>query len=110
MDWLSWVLERNTALRQAPPDRRTDHRTGLRIVDVDYRALVQDPIGQVARIHAAFGLPLTAAHERRMVEHLSAHPQRRFGPNPYAAEDYGQRTEAIAERFADYRSRFGLTS
>jgi thioester reductase-like protein len=100
MEWLDVLVDRNAQARAAlPPDR---------LVDVDYRALVADPLGQVARIHDALGLPLGAAHEQRIARWIAEHPQREHGPNPCAAADYGQTDAEIRERFSGYRRRFGL--
>ncbi|HVE82278.1 MAG TPA: sulfotransferase [Myxococcales bacterium] len=99
-DWLSWVVERNAAARSRFPPRQ--------LVDVDYRALVADPVAQVERIHRAFNLPLTGRHVERMRAYLAENGQRRHGPNPYSAEAFGQRPEELAERFAAYRRRFNL--
>lgn len=100
MDWLETVVEQNAAGRVALGS--TD------LVDVDYRALLEDPLVEVARIHDAFGLPLTSAHEERVAQWMAEHPQRAHGPNPYAAADYGQSEEEIRERFADYCRAFDV--
>lgn len=96
--WLAHVVARNEAARPRVP----------RLVDVDYRALAADPLAAVARVHEAFGLPLTDGHVARMRAYLAENGQRRHGENPYSAEAFGQPPEAIAERFAGYRAHFGF--
>ena len=98
-DWLSWQVERNTKARAALPQDK--------VLDIEYRTLLQDPIAVVERIHDRFSLPLTGADIDRMRAYLQAHSQRAHGPNPYSAQAFGQRTEAIAERFASYREAHG---
>lgn len=89
--WLAW-----TADRMRP--------TG---VQVAYRDLVRDPVAEVARIHAAYGLPLTEGHVARMRVFLAENAQRRHGGNEYSLAQFGQREEEIVERFSAYRERFG---
>jgi hypothetical protein len=100
--WLEWILAENARARSTFPARQ--------LVNVDYRSLVADPIATVARVHDAFGLPLTDAHVARMRAYLAENGQRRHGANPYDASAFGQRPEEIAERFAAYRERFGLAT
>ena len=98
MHWLQTMVERNAAQRANAPA----------LVDVDYRALLADPVGEVARVHAAFELELTEGHRARITAWMAAHPQREHGPNPYAAADYGQTADELAQRFDGYRTQFGL--
>ncbi|HVE82277.1 MAG TPA: sulfotransferase [Myxococcales bacterium] len=96
--WLEWMVERNAAARARFPEGQ--------LVDVGYRALAADPVGQVERIHRAFGLPLTEGHLQRMRAYVAKNGQRRHGENPYSAEEFGQRPEELARRFEGYRRRF----
>jgi hypothetical protein len=100
MEWLEALVERNAHARLALAPGQ--------LVDVGYRALVADPLAEVARIHDAFGLPLTAGHEQRIAQWMAEHPQREHGPNPYAAAEHGQTDDEIRTRFAGYREAFGL--
>lgn len=103
------VVELNTRWLHDLAQRSIDARPSLppeRILDVGYRELLADPVGVVARIHDCFGLPLEPATRARLERYVAAHPQRQYGTNAYRVEDYGQRSEALAERFAEYRARF----
>jgi hypothetical protein len=100
MTWLSWLLERNTAARASLPPRR--------VLDIDYRELVADPIATVGGIHDALGLPMTEEHVQRMRGWLADHGQRSHGENPYTPEAFGQSAAEIAERFQIYRERYGF--
>jgi LPS sulfotransferase NodH len=93
-DWLEWWVSRM--------------QKASRRIDIDYRTLVADPVAAVVHIHDTLGLPLTEGHVRRMHSWLSENGQRRHGENPYRCEDFGQKTEEIAERFRAYRSRHGF--
>jgi hypothetical protein len=98
MRWLEHHVDRNAAARAALP-------AGA-VFDVDYGALVRDPVATVAAVHAHFGLPFEARLEERLDAWLAENGQRRFGDNPYTATAFGQRPEEIAERFSEYRRRY----
>jgi hypothetical protein len=100
MRWLEHHVSQNRAARDTLPPGA--------ICDVDYRALVADPIATVARVHAQLGLPFDNVFEARIAEWIATHPQRAFGDNPYSAEDFGQTRGAIAERFSAYRAAWNL--
>jgi hypothetical protein len=103
------TVELNTRWLHDLVQRSIDARATIepaRLVDVGYRELLADPVAVVARIHERFGLPLAATTRERLERYVLAHPQRQYGANPYRVEDYGQRPEALAERFSAYRTRF----
>lgn len=77
-------------------------------MDVDYRALVGDPVGTARAIHERFGLGWSDALERRMREFVAANGQRKHGENRYEAAGFGQSAEGLRERFSAYRRAFGL--
>jgi hypothetical protein len=85
---------------------RLDPAIDGRILDISYRHLVQDPVGTVARIHAHFNLPFTAAFEVRLRSYLADHPKGKHGTHRYSPEQFGLSREELNERFAGYRSRF----
>jgi hypothetical protein len=96
--WLQTVVRRNHEARAALAPGR--------LLDVRYGELLRDPFAVVDRVHAHFGLELDGAYADRLRRFIGENPQRKHGPNPYAAADYGQTTAAIAAAFADYRARF----
>ena len=99
-DWLAHLAQRSVDDRVLVPAGQ--------VLDVDYRDLVRDPVDTCRRIHAHFGLPFDEALEARMQAFVAENGQRKHGPNPYSAEDYGQTTAGIGARFQDYRSTYGL--
>jgi hypothetical protein len=96
--WLEGIAARTIAHRGALPEGR--------VLDVDYRALIADPVGTVARIHQHFGLDWTEALAARMNAFVVKNGQRKYGDNPYRAEAFGQDPAELARRFAEYRARF----
>lgn len=79
-----------------------------RIVDVDYRALVRDPVGTARQVHAQFGLPWSETLEATLRRFVADNGQRKHGDNPYAPEAFGQSAEVLRERFSAYRRAYGL--
>ena len=97
-DWLATVAKRSVADRERVPKGQ--------VIDVDYRALVADPVGTVRTIHDRFGLAWSDALDARVGSFVRENGQRKHGDNPYAASEFGQSAAAIDDRFAAYRARF----
>lgn len=96
------LLARSTAVRDSLSDEAE------RCFDVQYAALVADPIGCVRGIYAHFGLPLGAEAESRMRRFLAENPGDKHGVHRYAPEWFGLDPERTARRFDGYCERFGV--
>jgi hypothetical protein len=100
LDYLARKLERGLASRdRLPPDR---------FLDVDYRAFLAAPLETAERIHAHFGLPLSAATVRAMRRHAEENARGRHGSHRYSLEEFGLRAAGVRERLGGYVERFGL--
>jgi hypothetical protein len=97
-------LERALAFR----DSEAARRGGVRFVDLDYRALVSDPMAAVRRVYAASGLELTPECVAAFERHRAANRQHARGAHRYTPEHFGLDRGALRERFARYEERFGL--
>ena len=80
-----------------------------RVIDVDYRALVQDPLEAVRGVCRHFDIPWKDEYPDRLEEFINRHRQRAHGDNPYCCEEYGQSKEYIADRFQLYIERYRIT-
>ena len=103
------VVATNTTWLETVAHRSVDDRArvpGRQVIDVDYRALVADPVGTVRGIHDRFGLGWSDALEAQLTAFVRANGQRKHGDNPYAASAFGQTASRIDERFAAYRATF----
>lgn len=87
-----------------------DQHADDRIADVTYDELVADPVAVVARVLDQFDETLSPAAEAAMRAYLSEDPHRGFTPHRYTAADVGLDAQAVAERFAPYAERFGVTT
>jgi hypothetical protein len=96
---MGWTNDRAMAVR----DRWVDD--AARVTDIAFNDAVADPIGQVARVYEAVGLPLTAEAEAAMRRWLAERPREAPRP-PYGLETYGLRPEQVDERFMLYDKRF----
>lgn len=75
-------------------------------LDIRYADLVADPMAVVAEICAAAGLSVTDEAQRRMNGYLSAGHAK--GQHTYRAEQFGLRSDQLADRFSDYLDEFAL--
>jgi hypothetical protein len=81
-----------------------------RLVHVQYRSLVADPVGTIARIYDAFGLELSREAGAAMAAKVARVPNGGYGANRYRPEEFGIDPERERERASVYTKRFGVTS
>ena len=96
---MGWTNDRAMAIRDGWSDDAD------RVTDIEFDDAVADPIGQVARVYDAVGLPLTVEAEAAMRRWLDERPREAARP-PYGLEDYGLLPEQVDERFTLYNKRF----
>jgi hypothetical protein len=78
------------------------------IYDLQYAALMRDPIGEMKRLYQHFSEPFTAAIEARMRAYLTNNAQGKHGEHRYSLEDYGLSRQQVRDHFRDYCHRFGV--
>ncbi|MET0446822.1 MAG: sulfotransferase [Aeromicrobium sp.] len=96
---MGWTNDRAMATRDGWADDAS------RVTDIEFADAVADPVGQVARVYDAIGVPLTADAESAMRRWLGERPREQARPS-YTAETYGLTNDRIDERFAAYNARF----
>lgn len=79
---------------------------GRNFVDVRYRDLLTDPIGQGTRVLEAAGVAVTDAVRAGMAEWIEANRREDRAPHKYTLEDFGLEKEAIEGLFTRYRRTF----
>ena len=79
-----------------------------RLAHVQYRALIADPVGTVARIYDAFGLELSRAARSAMATKVARAPNGGYGANRYRPEEFGIDPQRERERATIYAERFGV--
>jgi Sulfotransferase family len=72
------------------------------IHDVQYADLVQDTLGTMGRIYAAFGEELNGQAFDAMTAHVQSHPKGRFGLHGYNLAEFGLDAGGLRDRFAGY--------
>lgn len=69
--------------------------------DVDYRELIDDPLGTVAGVYRHFGMTLTDEARKAMEDsHAESQTGARAPKHKYSLADYGLTAEQVKERFA----------
>jgi hypothetical protein len=96
---MGWTNDRAMATRNGWTD------DAAICTDVAFADAVADPIGQVARVYDAIGVPLSVDAEAAMHRWLAERPKEAARPS-YAAADFGLSDAQIDERFTTYNSRF----
>jgi hypothetical protein len=81
-----------------------------RLVHVQYRSLVSDPIATIAQIYGAFGLEFSQAARQAMSAKVAQAPNGGYGANRYLPEEFGIDPERERARASVYIERFGTAS
>lgn len=99
-------LDRTLAFRESAAERSGT----ARFVDLDYRALVADPLAAVRAIYDAAEIELTPSVVESFARHRAANPQHARGAHRYTPEQFGLSRGPLRERFSRYEARFGLST
>jgi hypothetical protein len=97
------TINKVNAWREAHPE--------FNVVDVHYKAMVADPIAEVERVYAAFGLTLTPTARQRMTDFLKVHRHGGHGQSKahaYRLADFGLDEKIIEDVCGAYIDRFGV--
>ena len=86
-------------------DRGNEHR----FFDLSFDAVQAEPIGQVVQLYADLGDELSTQARERMQDWWAQSSANRSGPGNYPPEKFGLDPTTIAERFAFYYERFGVS-
>lgn len=81
-----------------------------RLVHVQYRSLVADPMGTITRIYDAFGLELLREARVAMAAKVTRVSNGGYGANHYRPEAFGIDPERERERASVYAQRFGVAT
>jgi hypothetical protein len=76
-----------------------------KFIDVDFREIVQDPVGVVELIYRHIGLAMTERARQQIGEYMASHPREGRPKHEYTMEQFGFTREEIERRFAEYRRR-----
>jgi LPS sulfotransferase NodH len=87
--------------------RARDAQPGLAVHEVSFTELVADPIATARAICRVAGVEWSDATEASLRVRLGE-LQEQHGAHRYTPQDFGLDADEVRERFAGYRSRFGL--
>ena len=82
--------------------RRGGHIPADHLLDLNYHALVDDPLAAVRRIYDQFDLPLTAVAAERMRRYLAGHPRDKHGQHEYSLASFGLDPDDLTHHFKAY--------
>ena len=100
MDTFDLMISRQNAFR--------DKYGESSILDIQYRDQLRDPIGEMRRIYAHFGEPLTPDAQAAMSQRLAANPQGKHGQHLYSLEEFDLTAPEVRRHFRDYCERFEI--
>lgn len=75
------------------------------IYDIRYNDQLRDPIGEMRKLYAHFGEPLTPDAEVAMRKVLAEQPQGKHGKHHYSLEEFGLNAKDVRAHFRDYCER-----
>lgn len=102
-DWLE-ILKRSMDAAMSIRDQRS----ASQFYDVDYDALVLDPMGMVRKIYTHFGVELTVTAEAKMKTWLEKDRQLERLGHRYTLAQYGLSPEDLERAFAEYIRRYNV--
>lgn len=94
MDWYASSLERGLASREQVPAER--------VLDYSFTQFVSDPRGVVEAIYQHFNLPMEAATEQAISEHIANNTKGKHGKHEYDLSRYGLTVEQVEARYGFY--------
>jgi hypothetical protein len=101
--WVTMLEEsirRIDAFRLAHPDHP--------MVDIQYDALMRDPVAAVVSVYEAFGSALDQRSFDAMTAYVAAHPKNSLGVHGYDVSQFGLDPAELRERFSGYVARYDV--
>jgi hypothetical protein len=99
-DRFRWALERCM--------RSRDARSQDGFLDVDFRAVGRNPIGEARRVYDWLGLAWTDDAEARMSQWMKDNAREKRAAHEYGLDEFGFSETSLAADFAEYRERYIL--
>jgi len=78
------------------------------ILNIQYRQLVNNPLGTVRELYRYFGLPLSEETVERFTRFIDARPNGGYGRARYRPEAFGLSQQAVTARFRHYTEHFAV--
>ncbi len=100
-----WLVIEELALYRGLATRDRD-ANAARHIDVDYRALMADPVETVAGLCERLDIAFDDGSRKSVQEWLDDHPPDQHGVHRYSAADFGLDPDRLRDRFDFYTRRF----
>jgi len=100
LDSCRYLVDRSAMMRETLPDR---------VLDLQFKDLVSDPIDTVGRIYDHFGYTRSTEMDTRMAAWMSANPRHAAGVHRYDLAQFGLDDARIDRVFGAYRDRYAIS-
>ena len=101
-----WVVMEELALHRGIAARDGGLYPAERNADVDFGALMSDPVTTVASLCRQFGVAFGDESRRKVEQWTDSHPRTQHGVHRYSATGFGLDPARLRDRFAFYTNRF----
>jgi Sulfotransferase family len=78
------------------------------IYDLQYAALMRDPVAEIHKLYRHFDEPFSAAAGQAMRAYVANNPQGKHGRHEYTLEEFGLTRAQVRSHFDDYCRRFDI--
>jgi hypothetical protein len=103
-EWMALGYERSVDFRESGA------LPASRVIDVQFREFIAEPVAAVAKIYRQFDLELTPDFEQRMRDYVARNPSDRDGRHVHRLEDTGLDLEAERAKVKRYQDYFDVAS
>ena len=79
-----------------------------KFVDVQYKKLASDTLGEMERLYSAIGIKLTATVKMKMATYLSENKQHKHGKHTYSLEEFGVDPNDVDRAFKVHKDFFKM--
>lgn len=105
-----WSRNCASALDASVASRRAGAIRPEQICDIQFRAFMQDPVGEVRRLYTQFDIPFSADFETAIRRYLEENPASKHGGHRHAFADTGLDPAQERRKVRDYQEFFAVPS
>jgi hypothetical protein len=82
--------------------------SGLQILNIRYRQLIQKPLATASALYEHFGIPVSEVATSRLEHFIAGRRNGGYGRNRYRPEEFGLDPQIVARRFRNYAAHFAI--
>jgi len=106
------LLKKNKQFRAYSEEKVDEDYYKNQFIDVDYKSLLKNPIGELSRIYRFAGLQMTKELETAVQDHLvEENVHKKYGRHEYRLADFGlEPSDLVDPAFELFRPNFSSTT